>query len=68
MSRPQWWTREPFSSAGVRDADHARVLIRKMYNDARRLYPAETPTWIWRQIAAKLGISLRTVANWTRAN
>ena len=68
MSRPQLWTREQFNNEGIRDADHARELICKMFRDARRLYPADTPTWIRRQIAAKLDISLRTVANWTRAS
>jgi hypothetical protein len=66
MSRPQWWRRKQFEAEGIRDADDAGELIRKMYDNARRLFPMETPTWVRRKIAGKLGICLRTVANWTR--
>jgi hypothetical protein len=66
MSRPQWWRRNHFEAEGIRDADHARQLICKMFRDARLRYPKETDTEIRRIIAEKLGLSLRTVTNWTR--
>jgi hypothetical protein len=66
MSRPQWWTREQFKNEGVRDADHALQLIGKMFRDLRRRFPQETDTELRRWIAEKLGLSLRTVANWTK--
>jgi hypothetical protein len=66
MSRPQWWRRKQFEAEGIRDADHARQLIGKMFRDARRLYPTETDSEIRRIISAKLGLSVRTISNWTR--
>jgi hypothetical protein len=66
VSRPQWWTREQFESEGIQNAQHAQQLITKMLRDARQVFPMETDTELRRIIAAKLGISLRTVLNWTR--
>ena len=66
LGRPPWWTREQFRNEGIKDADHARQLIHKMFGDAQQLYPMETATSLRKIIAEKLGVSVRTVLNWTR--